>query len=157
VQEPIPILTVASAPRATRSKWLERLFEAVQNDRVEYLLRSKIAGARSPDTRTLIDEFADRRVGRLWSAMVAGVVRPCLIQEDRNAFASGRSSRYAPNVTAANGPITDMAPAATTVADRCKSSAQPGRRAPRPAGPPPAEDTGRRLAAFMCAGCVPAV
>jgi hypothetical protein len=33
-------------------------------------LRSKIAGARSPDTRTLIDEYADRRVegcGRQWS------------------------------------------------------------------------------------------
>ena len=35
--ELIPILTVAPADHATRKKWLERLFEAVQNDGVEYL------------------------------------------------------------------------------------------------------------------------
>ena len=52
VNELIPILTVASADHATRSKWLERLFEAVQNDGVDIWLRSKIAGARSPNTRT---------------------------------------------------------------------------------------------------------
>jgi hypothetical protein len=37
VNEPIPILTVAPADHATRGKWLERLFEAVQNDGVEYI------------------------------------------------------------------------------------------------------------------------
>jgi hypothetical protein len=37
VNELIPILTVAPADHATRGKWLERLFEAVQNDGVEYL------------------------------------------------------------------------------------------------------------------------
>ena len=37
MNELIPILTVASADHATRSKWLERLFEAVQSDGVEYL------------------------------------------------------------------------------------------------------------------------
>src|SRR5262249_49148076 len=31
------VVTVASADHATRGKWLERLFEAVQNDGVEYL------------------------------------------------------------------------------------------------------------------------
>lgn len=35
--ELIPIVIDAPADHATRSKWLERLFEAVQNDGVEYL------------------------------------------------------------------------------------------------------------------------
>ena len=35
--ELIPILARAPADHTTRSKWLERLFEAVQNDGVEYL------------------------------------------------------------------------------------------------------------------------
>ena len=37
LSELIPILADAPADHATRSKWLERLFEAVQNDGVEYL------------------------------------------------------------------------------------------------------------------------
>jgi len=37
MNELIPILTVVSADHATRGKWLERLFEAVQSDGVEYL------------------------------------------------------------------------------------------------------------------------
>ena len=37
MNELIPILTVVSADHATRGVWLERLFEAVQSDGVEYL------------------------------------------------------------------------------------------------------------------------
>ena len=37
VTELIPILAAAPADHATRITWLERLFEAVQNDGVEYL------------------------------------------------------------------------------------------------------------------------
>ena len=37
LNELIPILADAPADHAIRSKWLERLFEAVQNDGVEYL------------------------------------------------------------------------------------------------------------------------
>ena len=37
LSELIPILADAPTDHATRSKWLERLFEAVQNDGVEYL------------------------------------------------------------------------------------------------------------------------
>ena len=53
MNELIPILTVAPADHATRSKWLERLFEAVRKTTAPNIwLRSKIAGARSPNTRT---------------------------------------------------------------------------------------------------------
>ena len=37
INELIPVLAGAPADHTTRSKWLERLFEAVQNDGVEYL------------------------------------------------------------------------------------------------------------------------
>ena len=59
----IPILIDAPADHSTRSKWLTRLFEAVQNDGVEYL--AQVEGqwgeiARYPD---LINEYADRLIG----------------------------------------------------------------------------------------------
>lgn len=59
----IPILADAPADHATRSKWLERLFEAVQNDGVEYLAPAEDRWgeiARYPD---LIDEYANRLIG----------------------------------------------------------------------------------------------
>jgi hypothetical protein len=49
--------------------------------------------------------------GGLWSAMVAGVVRPASYKATGMRSVSGRCSRYAPNVTAASGPMTDMATA----------------------------------------------
>ena len=52
LDELIPILADAPADHGTRAKWLERLFEAVQNDGVEYLAPAKTGGARSPHIRT---------------------------------------------------------------------------------------------------------
>jgi hypothetical protein len=49
--ELIPILIDAPADHATRSKWLERLFEAVQNDGSNIWPRSKISGSKSPAIR----------------------------------------------------------------------------------------------------------
>ena len=68
--ELLPILIDAPADHATRSKWLERLFEAVQNDGVEYLAPVEDRWgeiARYPD---LINEYADRLIGmvrRAWA------------------------------------------------------------------------------------------
>ena len=61
--ELIPVLIDAPADHSTRSKWLERLFEAVQNDGVEYLAPVEDRWgeiARYPD---LINEYADRLIG----------------------------------------------------------------------------------------------
>jgi hypothetical protein len=66
----IPILIDAPADHSTGSKWLARLFEAVQNDRVEYLAPVEDRWgeiARYPD---LINEYADRLIGmvrRAWA------------------------------------------------------------------------------------------
>src|ERR1700732_4552933 len=62
VNELIPILTVASADHATRSKWLERLFEAVQNDGVEYLAPLEDRWGEIAQYPDLIDEYADRMI-----------------------------------------------------------------------------------------------
>ena len=71
VNELIPILTVASADHATRGKWLERLFEAVQSDGVEYLARARISLGRDrpipgPDQRIRRpnDRHGTARLGR---------------------------------------------------------------------------------------------
>ena len=70
VNELIPILTVESADHATRSKWLERLFEAVQNDGVEYLAPLEDRWGEIAQYPDLIDEYADRMIGmvrRAWA------------------------------------------------------------------------------------------
>jgi hypothetical protein len=70
VNELIPILTVESADHATRSKWLERLFEAVQNDGVEYLAPLEDRWGEIAQYSDLIDEYADRMIGmvrRAWA------------------------------------------------------------------------------------------
>ena len=69
VQELIPILTVAPADHATRGKWLERLFEAVQNDGVEYLAPLEDRWGEIAQYPDLIDAYADRMIGlvrRAW-------------------------------------------------------------------------------------------
>ena len=63
VNELIPILTVAPADHATRGKWLERLFEAVQNDGVEYLAPLEDRWGEIAQYPDLIDEYADRMIG----------------------------------------------------------------------------------------------
>ena len=70
VNELIPILTVAPADHATRSEWLERMFEAVQNDGVEYLAPLEDRWGEIAQYPDLIDEYADRMietVGRAWA------------------------------------------------------------------------------------------
>jgi hypothetical protein len=70
VNELIPILTVASADHTTRSKWLERLFGAVQNDGVEYLAPLEDRWGEIGQYPDLIDEYADRMIGmvrRAWA------------------------------------------------------------------------------------------
>jgi hypothetical protein len=70
LDELIPILIEAPADHSTKSKWLDRLFEAVQNDGVEYLAPVEDRWgeiARYPD---LINEYADRLIGmvrRAWA------------------------------------------------------------------------------------------
>ena len=50
LDELIPILVSAPADVATRSAWLDRLFQAVMDDGVHTSRRSRTAGARSPST-----------------------------------------------------------------------------------------------------------
>ena len=70
VNELIPILTVASADHATRGKWLERLFEAVQSDGVEYLAPLEDRWGEIAQYPDLIDEYADRMIGMVRRAVV---------------------------------------------------------------------------------------
>jgi hypothetical protein len=70
LEELTPILIDAPADHSTRSKWLERLFEAVQNDGVEYLAPVEDRWgeiARYPD---LINEYVDRLIGMVRRAWV---------------------------------------------------------------------------------------
>jgi hypothetical protein len=71
LNELIPILAAAPADHATRSKWLERLFEAVQNDGVEYLAPLADRWGEIAQYPDLIDKYADRMIGmvrRTWAA-----------------------------------------------------------------------------------------
>jgi hypothetical protein len=65
VNELIPILTVASADHATRGKWLERLFEAVQSDGVEYLApaRRSLGRTDSVPRRWFVRDYGKARSG----------------------------------------------------------------------------------------------
>ena len=70
INELIPILAVAPADHTTRSKWLERLFEAAQNDGVEYLAPLEDRWGEIAQYPDLIDEYADRMIGmvrRAWA------------------------------------------------------------------------------------------
>ena len=70
LSELIPILAGAPADHATRSKWLERLFEAVQNDGVEYLRPAEERWGEIAHYPDLINKYADRlieMVRRAWS------------------------------------------------------------------------------------------
>ena len=95
LDELIPILIDAPADHSTRSKWLTRLFEAVQNDGVEYL--APVEGqwgeiAHYPD---LINEYADRLIGmvrRAWAdhetfqhVIGTSICLSCLLEAGRYA------------------------------------------------------------------------
>ena len=95
LDELIPILIDAPADHSTRSKWLERLFEAVQNDGVEYLASVEDRWgeiARYPD---LINEYADRLIGmvrRAWAdhetfqhVIGTSICLSCLLEAGRYA------------------------------------------------------------------------
>lgn len=60
LNELIPILIAAPADRATRGKWLDRLFAAVQNDGVEYLAPAEDRWGEIAQYPDLINEYADR-------------------------------------------------------------------------------------------------
>ena len=95
LDELIPILIAAPADHAITRTWLERLFEAVQNDGVQYLAPVEDRWgeiARYPD---LINDYADRLlwvVGRAWAVRngfeyVAGtaICLSCLLEAGRYA------------------------------------------------------------------------
>ena len=94
VNELIPILTVAPADHATRSRWLERLFEAVQNDGVEYLAPVEDRWGEIAQYPDLIDEYADRMIGmvrRAWAdhqtfqhVIGTSICLSCLLEGGRN-------------------------------------------------------------------------
>jgi len=70
LHELIPILTAAPADRPTRARWLERLFEAVQNDGVEYLAPVEDRWGEIAQYPDLINDHADRLIGmvrRAWA------------------------------------------------------------------------------------------
>ena len=70
LEEVIPILIAASADQATRSKWLARLFEAVQDDGVEYLSPLEERWGEIAQYPVLLDEYANLMIGmvrRAWA------------------------------------------------------------------------------------------
>ena len=93
LSELIPILADAPTDHATRSKWLERLFEAVQNDGVEYLGPVEERWGEIAHYPDLINEYADRlieMVRRAWSdhqsfqhVTGAAICLSCLLEAGR--------------------------------------------------------------------------
>ena len=62
LDELIPILIKAPAGHAARRRWLERLFEAVQNDGVEFLAPVEDRWGEIAQYPDLINDYADRLV-----------------------------------------------------------------------------------------------
>lgn len=95
LDELIPLLIDAPAERATRGKWLERLFEAVQNDGVEYLAPVEYRWGEIARDPELINEYADRlldMVRRAWSdhqhfqhVVGTSLCLSCLLEAGRHA------------------------------------------------------------------------
>jgi hypothetical protein len=70
LDELISILIAAPADLATRRKWLTRLFEAVQNDGVEYLAPLEERWGEIAQYPALMDEYANLMIGmvrRAWA------------------------------------------------------------------------------------------
>jgi hypothetical protein len=70
LDELIPILIAAPAEPATRRKWLARLFEAVQNDGVDYLSPLVERWGEIAQYPELMDEYANLMIGmvrRAWA------------------------------------------------------------------------------------------
>ncbi len=95
LDELIPILIAAPADRATRGKWLERLFQAVQDDGVQYLTPAEDRWGEIAQYPELINDYADRLlwvVRRAWAnhngfEYVAGtaICLSCLLEAGRYA------------------------------------------------------------------------
>ena len=70
LNELIPILIAAPADHATRGKWLAPLFEAIQNDGVDYLSPLEERWGEIAQYPGLMDEYADLMIGmvrRAWA------------------------------------------------------------------------------------------
>jgi hypothetical protein len=70
LEELIPILIAAPASQSTRSKWLARLFEAVQDDGVDYLSPLEERWGEIAQYPELMDEYANLMIGmvrRAWA------------------------------------------------------------------------------------------
>jgi len=99
LDELIPILVKAPADRVTRGKWLERLFEAVQNDGVEYLAPAECRWGEIAQYPDLINDYADRLIGmvrRAWSdhqsfqhVIGTSICLSCLLEAGRYAELQG--------------------------------------------------------------------
>ena len=95
LDELIPILIAAPADHSTRSKWLDRLFEAVQNDGVEYLASAEDRWGEIARYLDLINEYADRLIGmvrRAWAdhetfqhVIGTSICLSCLLEAGRYA------------------------------------------------------------------------
>ncbi|MDD2796199.1 hypothetical protein, partial [Acidocella sp.] len=93
LNELIPILIAAPADHATRGKWLARLFEAVQNDGVDYLAPLEERWGEIAQYPVLMDEYADlmlEMVRRAWAdhqnfSYVTGtsICLSCLLERGR--------------------------------------------------------------------------
>ncbi len=64
----IPLLIAAPADQVTRGKWLARLYEAVQNDGVEYLSPLEERWGKIAQYRDLMDDYANRLIGLIRQA-----------------------------------------------------------------------------------------
>lgn len=64
----IPILIAAPADQATRSRWLERLFDAIQDDGVEYLMPVSERFGEIAVFPALRNLYADRTIGMVCAA-----------------------------------------------------------------------------------------
>lgn len=93
LSELIPILIAAPADHATRRLWLDRLFEAVQEDGVEYLAPIEDRWGEIAQFPDLIDAYADRlteALRRAWAdhttfnhVIGATICLSCLLESGR--------------------------------------------------------------------------
>jgi hypothetical protein len=93
LNELIPNLIAAPADHATRGKWLARLFEAIQNDGVNYLAPIEERWGEIAQYPDLMDEYTDIMLGtvrRAWSdhqtySYVTGtsICLSCLLERGR--------------------------------------------------------------------------
>ena len=142
INELIPILAVAPADHTARSKWLERLFEAVQNDGVEYLAPLEDRWGEIAQYPDLIDEYADRMIGmvrRAWAdhqtfqhVIGTSICLSCLLEAGRydelqELLATPRMKFWSWNQFGAEALVRQgLWEAAIAFAEAARSSTNPG-------------------------------